>query len=84
MDEHDPVQDDEFVYRQIHRSFYDASVPTLIRSEAFRPSRNDDTALSVFRAAFVQPVDTLANIDATKHNDYFVAALPSRSCADLV
>jgi len=75
MDEHGPVQDDEFVYRRIHRNFYDASVPTLVRREAFRPSRNDDTGLSVFRAAFVQPVDTLANIDATKRNDYYVARI---------
>src|SRR5262249_24052481 len=53
--------------------FYDASVPTLIRSEAFRPSHNDHTGLSVFRAAFVQPVDTLANIEAGKRNEYHVA-----------
>jgi hypothetical protein len=73
MDEHDPVKDDEFVYRRIHRNFYDANVPTLIRSEAFRPRHNDDIGLSVFRAAFVQPADTLSNIDAGKRNEYYVA-----------
>lgn len=75
MDERGPVQDAEFVYRRIHRRFYDASVPTLFRSEAFRPNQKDDTGLSVFRAAFVQPVDTLANIDAAKRKDYYVARL---------
>ncbi len=62
MDEHDPVQDGEFVYRRIHRNFFDASVAPPIRREAFRPSQNDDTGLSVFRAVFVQP-DTLAKFD---------------------
>jgi hypothetical protein len=75
MDEHEPVQDDEFVYRRIHRNFYDGSIPTRIRREAFRPSHNDATGLSVFRAAFVQPADTLTNIDASKQNDYYVARL---------
>ena len=75
MDEQEPIQDDEFVYRRIHRNFYDASIPTCIRREAFRPSHNDDTGLSVFRAAFVQPADTLANIDASKQNDYYVSRI---------
>jgi hypothetical protein len=72
MDEYDPVQADEFVYRRIHRNFYDASIPTCIRREAFRPNPNDTTGLSVFRAAFLQPADTLANIDASKRSDYYV------------
>jgi hypothetical protein len=75
MDEHEPIQDDEFVYRRIHRNFYDANIPTCIRREAFRPSYNDDTGLSVFRAAFVQPADTLANIEASKQNDYYVVRI---------
>jgi hypothetical protein len=75
MDEHEPIQDDEFVYRRIHRNFYDANIPTCIRREAFRPNTNDDTGLSVFRAAFVQPADTLANIDAGKQNGYYVARI---------
>lgn len=75
MDEQEPIQDDEFVYRRIHRHFYDASIPTCIRREAFRPSQNDDTGLSVFRAAFVQLAGTLANIDASKQNDYYVVKI---------
>ena len=75
MDEQEPIQDDEFVYRRIHRNFYDANIPTCIRREAFRPNLNDDTGLSVFRAAFVQPADTLANVDVSKQNDYYVAQI---------
>jgi hypothetical protein len=55
MDQHDPVEDAEFVYRRIHRSFCDAAISPPIRSEAFRPNSNNDTGLSVFRAHFVQP-----------------------------
>ncbi|MFL5241667.1 MAG: hypothetical protein ACJ8FY_06135 [Gemmataceae bacterium] len=75
MDERDPVRDDEFVYRRIHRNFYDATISPPIRSEAFRPNKNDDTGLSVFRAQFLQPFDTLATIEAGKQNDYYVVTL---------
>jgi hypothetical protein len=75
MDQNDPVEDDEVVYRRIHRSFYDAAISPPIRSEAFRPNNNDNTGLSVFRAHFVQPFDTLINIEPGKRNDYFVARL---------
>src|SRR5690242_17880544 len=44
-----------------------------VRREAFRPSQGDTTGLSVFRARFVQPADTLANLDPTKARDYYVA-----------
>lgn len=36
---------------------------------------NDTTGLSVFRAAFVQPADILANIEAAKRNNYYVARI---------
>jgi hypothetical protein len=75
MDEQEPIQDDEFVHRRIHRNFYDSSIPTRIRREAFRPNASDDTGLSVFRAALVQPADTLANTDASKQNDYYVVRI---------
>jgi hypothetical protein len=75
MDDHEPVKDDEVVYRRIHASFFDPSIPTRIRREVFRPSHNDDTGLSVFRAAFVQPAGPLVDIDASKQNDYYVVRL---------
>lgn len=75
MDEHQPVDESEFVYRRIPRNFYQASLPIPIQRVAFCPNQNDTTGLSVFRAAFVQPADTLANIDASKRNDYYVAKL---------
>ena len=42
---------------------------------AFRPTTNDATGLSVFRAGFLRPEDTLANVDPAKRNDYYVARL---------
>jgi len=75
MDHHQPVSANEFVYRRIHRNFYDAQLSTPVQRVAFQPNKNDSTGLSVFRARFVQPVDTLANIEAAKQSDYYVARL---------
>jgi hypothetical protein len=75
MDEHQPVVASEFVYRRIPRTYYQAGLPIPIQPAAFRPHQNDTTGLSVFRAAFVQPVDTLTNIDAGKRNNYYVARI---------
>ena len=51
-----------------------------IRREAFRPNRNDDTGISVFRALFAEPADIVANIAPEKQNEYVVASI---SVADL-
>jgi hypothetical protein len=75
MDEHQPVDASEFVYRRIHRVYYQADLPMPIQPAAFRPTKSDDTGLSVFRAGFLQPVDTLVNIEASKRGDYYVARL---------
>jgi hypothetical protein len=83
MDEHDPVEDSEFVYRRIHRTFFNPSLPIPIRPKAFGPNQNDTTGISVFRAGFVQPVDTLANIDPVKAKHYYVARLAVRDLRKL-
>jgi hypothetical protein len=84
MDEHDPVDDGEFVYRRIHRTFLDPSMSIPIQFPAFRPTQNDTTGLSVFRACFlVQPQDTLANVAADKAKDYYVARLAVRDLRNL-
>lgn len=75
MDEQQPVDASEFVYRRIPRTYYQAGLPIPIHPAAFRPNSNDTTGLSVFRAAFVQPADTLANIEAGKRNNYYVAQI---------
>jgi len=75
MDELDPVDDAEFVYRRIHRTFFDKNAPIPVQFPAFRPNVNDSTGLSVFRALFVQPAQTVANIDPAKANEYLVARL---------
>jgi hypothetical protein len=75
MNESEPVDDGEFVFRRIHPDFYDPSLPLPVQGRAFRPSHNDDTGLSVLRARFAQPKDCLANADPAKVAGYAVARL---------
>lgn len=75
MDEQQSVDASEFVYRRIHRHHYQADLSIPIQRAAFCPNQNDTTGLSVFRAAFVQPVGTLVNIEADKRNNYYVARI---------
>ncbi|MBI3412067.1 MAG: hypothetical protein HY040_27365 [Planctomycetes bacterium] len=83
MDEHDPVDDGEFVYRRIHRSFFLASALIPIQFPAFRPNANDLTGISVFRAALAQPTDTLGNIQHDKIVEYYVSRLHVRELQKL-
>src|SRR5690349_16137699 len=71
-----PVADDEFVLRRIHRNYYQADLPMPVTVAAFRPNENDTTGLSVFRDRCVQPADVLANLDADKKKNYYVARIP--------
>ena len=52
MDENDPVDDSEFVYRRIHAQFYDPTLPISVQREAFRPNQNDTTGISVLRGRY--------------------------------
>jgi hypothetical protein len=83
MDEHDAVDDGEFVYRRIHRTFLDPRAQIPIQFPAFRPNQNDTRGISVFRAGFGKAVDTLANIDRIKAKDYYVACLAVRDLLEL-
>jgi hypothetical protein len=74
LDESDPVDDNEFVYRRIHPRFYDPALRVSVLLEAFRPNRNDATGLSVVRAQFAQPQDCLPP-DPAKSAGYLVARL---------
>jgi len=70
-----PVTDDESVYRRVHRSFFRGDLQPCLQPFAFRPNQNDTTGLSVFRASFLRPEDTLANVDPARRNEYYVACL---------
>ena len=83
MDENDPVNQDEFVFRRIHRSFFDPSLPIPVLFPAFRPNQNDGAGISLFRELFVRPEGTLANVDAAKRGDYYVARLAVQSLLQL-
>jgi hypothetical protein len=82
MGEQEAVEDSEFVYRRIAPMYYDARLALPIQREAFRPSHNDSTGLSVLRANFAQPLDTLANLDPAKAQGYCVARLSVRDLPD--
>ncbi len=75
MNEHEPVDDNEFVYRRIHPDFFNPSMPVPVQPRAFRPSRSDDTGLSVLRTRFAQPQDCLTNRDPAKIAGFSVARL---------
>src|SRR5688572_16621900 len=74
-DQSAPVADDEFVYRRVPHSFYRQGLQPPVQAFAFRPNANDVTGLSVFRAGFLRPEDTLANVDPARRNDYYVVRL---------
>src|SRR5438445_10544529 len=82
MSEQDPVGDDELVYRRIHPDFFDPNLPIPVQPRAFRPSQSDDTGLSLFRALFAQPQDTLPP-HTTKSTPYYVARLAVRDVRGL-
>lgn len=77
MDEHDPVDASEFVYRRVHPRFYDSHLSLPVLFEAFRPAKRDSTGLSVLRALFARPEDVLPP-DPTKAAGYHVAKLAVR------
>ncbi len=83
MDEHDPVDEGEFVYRRIHRTFLDPMAPIPVQFPAFRPNQNDTTGILVFRSGFVQPADTLADVDPARIKEYYVARLAVRDLRSL-
>jgi hypothetical protein len=76
MDEDQPVEDSEYVFRRIPPDFFDASLAIAVTREAFRPTKKDSSGLSVFRAGLAKPSDTLANLDQEKAKKYYVAQLP--------
>jgi hypothetical protein len=76
MDEYQPVEDSEYVFRRIHPDFFDASLAIPVTREAFRPTKKDSAGLSVLRAGLAKPSDTLANLDQEKAKKYYVAQLP--------
>jgi hypothetical protein len=83
MDEKDPVDDSEFVYRRIHPNYVDPALPIQVQRDAFRPTQNDTTGLSVFRAALAKPSEALANLDLAKAKDYHVVRLAVRDLQKL-
>lgn len=82
-DEQQPVADDEFVLRRVHRVYYDQHLPIPIQPAAFRPTQRDTTGISVLRERFATPADTLANLPPDKRADYYVVRLPVRDLLTL-
>jgi hypothetical protein len=83
MEEHDPVSECEYIYRRIAPMYYSAALKIPVQLQAFRPTSNDITGLSVVRTAFAKPSDTLANLDPDKGKDYSVARLSVRDLQNL-
>lgn len=83
MDEHEPIDQSEFVYRRIHPNFYKASPLVAVLYEAFRPTRADQAGLSVVRARYAQPEDLLKKVDPATVGRYTVARLSVRDLKNL-
>jgi hypothetical protein len=75
MDENQLVDDGEMVYRRIAGVYYNPTLPIPVQREAFRPTEHDTSGLSVLRANFARPEDTLAHLDPAKAKGYHVARL---------
>lgn len=73
-DEIERVGDDEFIYRRVpmQPAFYDPDVDRDPSPRAFRPTKRDETGLSVSRALFKTPEEVAKN-DRGKR--YYVAKL---------
>jgi hypothetical protein len=82
MDEREPLAADEHVYRRVHPHFFDASQPIPVKALAFRPSEDDRTGLSVWRALCAGPKETLPP-DPDKAKAYYVVRLAIQDLARL-
>ena len=73
----DPVSENEYVYRKVLKQWHDAFPPfpdARIDRQAFRPTPDDTTGLSVSRALFVEP----EQLDRDKNGNpgrYYIARL---------
>lgn len=73
-----PVADDELVLRLIHPSYYCADLELRIQPEAFRPTDHDQDGISVLRAAFATPAQSLLLVREDKRRIYYVVRLAVR------
>jgi hypothetical protein len=83
MSECDPIEEQEYVYRRILRQYYQSNLAIPVQREAFRPTQSDLTGVSVFRARFARPEDTLVNVKPDRIRDYYVCQLPVRELRPL-
>src|SRR5262245_62167982 len=79
-EELEPVGDQEFILRRVHKSHYRDGLPTPIQRVAFRPNENDTTGLSVYRARFVSLYsDVLQAVREEKRGQYYISRLSVRA-----
>ncbi len=71
----DPVADDEFLLRRVHRAFFNPALGMPVQPEAFRPTDGDTDGLSVHRERFVTAADSLAAVAEDKRAMYCVVRL---------
>lgn len=54
-DEQAPLSDDEYVYRRVLKEHVDERLPMPVTVAGFRPTKDDEQGISVYRAEFVTP-----------------------------
>jgi hypothetical protein len=77
-DQFEPVAAEEYVYRRVHSAFHASHLSVSIQFPAFRPNQEDTTGISLFRAKFLYPAETLTSVSPNKQADYYVARLAVR------
>lgn len=80
-DELEPIEEDEFVLRRIHRDHYKTSLPDPVLRMAFEPRRGENDGLSVYRERWVTPAQVAAS--GRTPGAYYVTRLAVRDLRKL-
>lgn len=76
-DQHDPIEDDEFLLRRVLREYVDTNLAQPVQREGFRPTKDDVDGISVFRERFVAP-SVVATAGRRGPTGYYVVRLRAR------
>jgi hypothetical protein len=75
--EQDPIDENEYVLRRIHKNNCDTRLPIPIQEVAFKPTESDVDGISVYREKYVSPAEVAAG--GRTPEVYYVARLAVRA-----
>ena len=77
-DEQAVIPKHEYVYRRVHKSFYNPEVPEPIQRGAFRPTGDDEDGLSFYRAIMLTADEVANGVEGNPADNYIVVRLQVR------